>query len=1041
MARNVNPSIIIGLGGSGYKTLFEVKKSLLREYGEVPKCIKLLCFDTDVKPLKNKVEEVVYSQRIRGTMDREPEAPHKVKFDKDEGYAIPIRDPKGIFNADFIKPWLSDWAKALIGPSSSGASCIRQKGRFAFFENFQNIGAKGSGIQSVISKTSKAINDINLQIDDYYNITTGTEAGDNSKPIVHLVFSPSGGTGGGTFLDFIMLIKSMPENFRLCTYMIMPSFYEHYQGTENVRANSYAAFKEIDHLMGQDAEKMGHKWSNYSMRNPWKFSWTGGGNPLPMDKYAPLFDLGMIFDNKLENNSTLSNPGEVYRRIGEILYTVTSGAASAIDSILSNAEVHFTWPSSTESGKKRRNYFASGIANIEIDPYRLRSFRRKSYLEYAFQQYLSGQFEGGTGNERSEGFIKSLFLAERGNDNEIIDKLYDYENKSDELRTLIPLVSPKSDTNNISSYVLSQGQKEIADKRNSIKTQSTENADNIISDYKKNFDETLQKDLKATGGLQGSLDFIDSQISYFNVIKKEMTTESEEHDAVYENKTNGETGAESIINIRIQSILNAEEHWNPLTKQKNIEESIESYCRELITQLRENGESIRKKVCGDKVCKVILDHLQSTKKKLEQFKNVLSLSRNDNKTSLDQLRYHGKSIIKHKFPLNSYLYEKEEQGFNKELQELCYSELRFEDLKDMSDSVKILEKLEDQIISQDRKEIEVVKNIRDVIREMQLSQDETILTEAVNFLDATSMVCAKVERSWSVGVQNPLRINILTMPMPNNIPEAEKKDIDWFIGKSQLEIDSNGIIESNDLYKITLMQFQGPFPAMAVSGFNTSKDKYIDFTENLGTFHHIDKQHQGMMDLFKDDSAEDALLYFGLGSILPQPLIYSESRKYWFDDGTGTKKPMSEARSDNNNCRAHAFNYFKKVKEWVELIQNKVNEFEQKDPIGFKKLLLDHFDLISMNKGSRLKHNLNDPNIERRGEIMTSKKFLGGKAKISERRESDHIIIERRRIVQYAVDTFSMEERDYLYREVDGEMKERWSKSDLQELGAMQLLR
>ena len=41
----VNPSVIIGLGGSGYKTLFETKKSLLREYGEIPETIKLLCFD------------------------------------------------------------------------------------------------------------------------------------------------------------------------------------------------------------------------------------------------------------------------------------------------------------------------------------------------------------------------------------------------------------------------------------------------------------------------------------------------------------------------------------------------------------------------------------------------------------------------------------------------------------------------------------------------------------------------------------------------------------------------------------------------------------------------------------------------------------------------------------------------------------------------------------------------------------------------------------------------------------------------------------
>ena len=1047
MARNVNPSIIIGLGGSGQKTIFEVKKSLLREYGEVPKCIKLLCFDTNLKEMKQRESETIYSKRVRGKEEREPEAPHLVEFAKDEAYGIPLRNPQGLVNASFIEPWLTDWAKSEIKPSTTGASCIRQKGRFAFFENYQNIGAEGSGIETIIAKASKEVHDINLHIDSYYNILTGNEIGEEEKPIVHLVFSPSGGTGGGTFLDFIMLIKSMPENFKLCTYMIMPSFYEHYQGTENVNANSYAAFKEIDHLMGQDAAMKQQKWSNYSHRNPWNFSWTGGGSPLPMHEVQPLFDMGMIFDNKLDTNAMLSNPGEVYRRIADILYTVSSGAGAAIESILSNAESHSSLPSSPETGGKRRNYFASGIASATVDRYELISFRKKTCLEYAFEQYLSVEFAGDPASKRSQEFIKFHDLAERAIHNQIIDALYNIDIESDDLETLQALMTPKSDTSDISAYVLGQGEKEIADKKLTIKTDAIANAKKIVSNYKNNFNDTLEKDLKQKGGLQGSLDFIDAQISYFEIIQKEMSVESAEHDLLYQNKIDGEAGDSSVISHRIQAILNAEEHWNPMMKQKNIQEAIEAYCRVLITQLLDTGESIRKRVCGDKVCKAILEHLKTKRINLAKFKEVLDGAKKENTKLLGQIINQGSRSLD-KFPMNSFLYEQEEQNPNEQVHVECFEALAFEDLIDITDRVKVLKKLEEQIDQweeqQEKKQITDVKNIREVIREWEENdtvESKRALKELVGFLSATSSVCAKTSTEWCTGYQNPLKLNVLTMPFPSDWSESEKKDIEWFKGESALSLETDMLHECNDEYKITLMQFLGPFPAMAVRGFAHQKDKYHHFIDVRGTFHHLDKQHQDMMDWCKDDSAEDALLYFGLGSILPQPAIYSEKRKYYFDDGTGKEHPMSEARSENNNCRAHAFNYFKKAKDWVEHIKNRVEEFQNKDPEGYKKLLLDHFDLISMNKGSKLKHNLSDPIIERNGKTMTSKVFLGNKSKISDTRESEHIIAERRRIIQHAIDDYSLTAIDYSHREVDGNMIERWSKADLNDLGAMVLLR
>ena len=38
---------LIGLGGTGQKTLVQLKARFKRNYGDVPKAIEFLCFDTD----------------------------------------------------------------------------------------------------------------------------------------------------------------------------------------------------------------------------------------------------------------------------------------------------------------------------------------------------------------------------------------------------------------------------------------------------------------------------------------------------------------------------------------------------------------------------------------------------------------------------------------------------------------------------------------------------------------------------------------------------------------------------------------------------------------------------------------------------------------------------------------------------------------------------------------------------------------------------------------------------------------------------------
>ena len=268
--------------------------------------------------------------------------------------------------------------------------------------------------------------------------------------------------------------------------------------------------------------------------------------------------------------------------------------------------------------------------------------------------------------------------------------------------------------------------------------------------------------------------------------------------------------------------------------------------------------------------------------------------------------------------------------------------------------------------------------------------------------------------------------------------DDDNVDVDFFKKRSQLDLESQNIYESNDLYKISLMQFTGPFPAMAIKGLPDSKSDY-DFMSSKGSFHHLDlNNYKYIMDLYSDDSVEEAIIYFGLGSVLKNPMIYSENKKYYFDDRTGKPSLLSEHGSRNRNDRSHAFNYFKKAKPMVQSIKNEIEKLITEDKVQLKQMLLNHFDLISMDRKSKLAHNFNDkyPQIELSGEPITSKTFLGGKAAGSlGENEHTHIVAERRALVAYSCETFGTAIDDYTKRGNEESLVTRFTDANMSKLG------
>ena len=299
MAQQVNKALFVGLGGTGYKVLLQVKKALIRNYGEVPPSIKILCFDTDIAKLRSHSEELSYKNKEGNYVTEQ------IKFDASEMVIIPITSAHKLLKYDHIQRWVSKKIEKRGTPSSAGAKQIRSLGRFAFFENYNSV-----GIKSKLETKLGEINDGELHRNSKYSIT-------QTPPKVHMVFSPSGGTGAGSFLDVTMTIRELSPSIDIKAWIVMPEFYKKFPMTTSVIRNGYASLMEIDHLMGKDNTE-DKPWSGYNTNEPFSVNYTGSDHDTFDLGASEFFNFVYLFDNVNALGNQINDVEDMYDRIGRV---------------------------------------------------------------------------------------------------------------------------------------------------------------------------------------------------------------------------------------------------------------------------------------------------------------------------------------------------------------------------------------------------------------------------------------------------------------------------------------------------------------------------------------------------------------------------------------------------------------------------------------------------------------------------------------------------------------------------------------------------
>lgn len=346
-------TLLIGLGGTGIKTILNAKKMFYENYGQIPPMIGFIGLDTDKPGLSNA--SVIANN---GT---------KITLNNSEQLCISVDTPTAIYTNNRnsqLFDWMPECNVQGLTALSIGAGQMRSNGRFAITVNETNV-------KSFISNKIAEINNASI-IDnvDYELLGSETE--------VHIVFSLGGGTGSGTFLNTAYLLKRMFPTLKLSGYAVLSDVFRNMASgamTSRVKPNAKGAIIDLDFLAHLTPDS-----------TPIEIKWLRDTEHV---NYRP-FDALYFVDNSNDNNDTFNHVDPLCEMIALAIVTSVGELGVALASVSDN--VCKLIADGTMDIKNKKAWVAGfGCTEIIFDGNRL----AKIYSRKAVAQLINKMLNGG----------------------------------------------------------------------------------------------------------------------------------------------------------------------------------------------------------------------------------------------------------------------------------------------------------------------------------------------------------------------------------------------------------------------------------------------------------------------------------------------------------------------------------------------------------------------------------------------------------------------------------------------------------------------
>lgn len=296
MATKIKRCLYVGLGGTGMNALLHTKKMFVETYGEVPPMIGFLGIDTDGDAYKKELPSKY------GPVSLAPNEQTPIQVEDAQAAYITSRQHFGWVHPDNVFALTS---------MTKGAGQIRSNGRFALTCNFENLANK---VRDAVGR----ITDANIRTNPKYDPDF---VGDVE---VHMVFSMSGGTGAGTFINMAYVIRHALGKCKVTGYAVLPDVFETMSqyGMDRVKPNTYGSIIDLDYFMHLNGTE------------GLQFDYVTGTQDVKSRPFSAFF----FIDNKNKSGDCYSNVDQLAEMISLALVTSSGELSGSVDSVTDNVE-------------------------------------------------------------------------------------------------------------------------------------------------------------------------------------------------------------------------------------------------------------------------------------------------------------------------------------------------------------------------------------------------------------------------------------------------------------------------------------------------------------------------------------------------------------------------------------------------------------------------------------------------------------------------------------------------------------------------------
>lgn len=296
MATKIKRCLYVGLGGTGMNALLHTKKMFVETYGEVPPMIGFLGIDTDGDAYKKELPSRY------GPVTLAPNEQTPIQVEDAQAAYVTSRQHFGWVHPDNV---------FALTAMTKGAGQIRSNGRFALTCNFEELTNK---VRDAVGRITNASIKTNPKYDADF-------VGDVE---VHMVFSMSGGTGAGTFINMAYVIRQALGKCKVTGYAVLPDVFEcmSQYGMDRVKPNTYGSIIDLDYFM--------HLTGTEGLQ----FDYVTSSQEIKSRPFSAFF----FIDNKNKGGDSYSNIDQLAEMISLALVTSSGELSGSVDSVTDNVE-------------------------------------------------------------------------------------------------------------------------------------------------------------------------------------------------------------------------------------------------------------------------------------------------------------------------------------------------------------------------------------------------------------------------------------------------------------------------------------------------------------------------------------------------------------------------------------------------------------------------------------------------------------------------------------------------------------------------------